>query len=89
MNQHLDQGRQCDACRAVSRSLLWTRQGKPTSWLLLLAGVCAFVCIKSAEMRPQFSCAGRPGLPATASPPSHGNAGAALADGPPAGCARP
>jgi hypothetical protein len=68
MNQHLDQGRHSDACRAVSRRLLWTRRGKPSFWLLLLAGLCAFVCIKSAEMRPRFSCVAKPGLPATVLP---------------------
>jgi hypothetical protein len=81
MNQHLDQGRHSDACRAVSRRLLWTRRGKPSSWLLLLTGVCAFVCIKSAEMRPKFSCvAGRKGS-STAVPRAQGYAGVALANG--------
>lgn len=63
---HHDEGRACAACNAISRRLLWSPRGRPTLWLLLLAGLCALVAVAAAEKGRQAESGWR-AAPATQS----------------------
>lgn len=54
--KRVDEGRHSEASRLVSRRMLWSHQGWPTVWLLVLVAACTLVFVKSAEVRQDFSC---------------------------------
>jgi hypothetical protein len=44
------EGRDCEACRRVTETLLLP-ESRPGAWLLLLAGACVYVVIQSLALQ--------------------------------------